>query len=257
MLYIVGLGLEKGDISVKGLETLKKVKTIYLERYTLPIPEEYVSYLEEQTGKKIIEIQRKDLEDQVKTTVEPSLESDIAILVSGDPLVATTHHTILDAAIEMGIETKVYHASSIFTAAIGESGLDIYKFGPTTTIPFWSAKYKPVSFMDVIKRNHENNQHTLVLLDVDPVAGQTMSAIDAILLLEKADERKGYGFFSGKRKIIILCEVGSEGQEILYTLFDNTKIEKAAQRLESKRTCLIVPAELTFAEENLLKSFQF
>jgi len=257
MLLLVGLGLEQGDISVKALEALKNADRICLERYTLPIPEEYIHYLEEQTGKKATELERKDLEDQVKATLEPALEAELAILIPGDPLVATTHHTVIDTAREMGIETKVYHAPSIFSVAIGESGLDIYKFGPTTTIPFWSAKYKPVSFMDVIKRNNENNQHTLVLLDVDPVARQTMSAIDAILLLQKADEKKGYGLFSSKRKIIILCEVGSVEQEILYTIFNNTKIEKAAQRLEGKRTCIIVPAELTFAEESLLKRFLF
>lgn len=257
MLLLIGLGLEQGDISVKALEALKRADRICLERYTLPIPEAYIHYLEEQTSKKITELQRKDLEDQVKATLEPALESDVAILIPGDPLVATTHHTVIDTAREMGIETKVYHAPSIFSAAIGESGLDIYKFGPTTTVPFWSAKYKPISFIDVIKRNHENNQHTLVLLDVDPATQQTMSAIDAIILLQKADEKKGYGFFSSKRKIIILCEIGSEEQEILYTTFNNTKIEKAAQRLEGKRTSIIVPAELTFAEETLLNRFLF
>lgn len=255
MLLLVGLGLEKGDISVKGLEAIKTSDKVYAERYTLPTPNEYLEYIEEQTGKKVIEIQRKDLEDQVKTTLQPASESDMAILVPGDPLVATTHHIIIDAATEMGIETRTFHAPSIFSAAIGESGLDIYKFGPTTTIPFWSAKYKPVSFIDVIKRNLENGQHTLVLLDVDPLAKKTMSAPDAIDLLLKADEKKGDEIFTKGRRILILCEVGSKDQEILYTNIGNVEKSQAQKRFEGKRTCLIIPANPSFAEEKLISAF--
>lgn len=257
MLMLIGLGLELGDITSKGLSAIKDADKVLIERYTLPTSEDYISFLEEETGKEIEEIARKDLEDVVKNTLEFAKENKLAILVPGDPLVATTHHIVLETAAEMDIDYRVYHAPSVFTAAIGESGLDIYKFGPTTTIPFWSAKYKPVSFIDVIKKNHDNGQHTLVLLDVDPVAKRTMHAIDAIDLLEKADEKKNYNFFNGKRRILILCEVGCEEQEILYTDAGNTKIGKAQKRLEGKRTCLIIPADLSFAEEKLVSRFTF
>ncbi|HUB92705.1 MAG TPA: diphthine synthase [Candidatus Saccharimonadales bacterium] len=256
MLYLIGLGLSQKDISLKGLQALKTADKIYIERYTLPISQEYVSFLESETQKKIVELKRRDLEDQRKATIADAANSTVAILVPGDPLVATTHHIILEAARELGIEMATYHAPSIFSVAIGESGLDIYKFGPTTTIPFWSAKYKPTSFIDVIKRNLENNQHTLVLLDVDPVEGKTMSSGDAIALLEKADERKGKGTITDKRKILIICEAGTAEQEILYTNMADTKIEKAQRRLEGKRTCLIIPAELSFAEEELVSAFK-
>ncbi len=251
---MIGLGISEGDISSRGLAAMGNADEILVERYTLPVTDSYIELLEKESGKKIKTVIRKDLEDDVKKTLEKAIDSTVVLLVPGDPLVATTHQTVLDTAREMGIGIEVYHASSVFTAAIGESGLDIYKFGPTTTIPFWSSKYKPTSFIDTVKRNLENNQHTLVLLDVDAAANKTMSATDALALLRKAEEKKGQVIHESKR-ILILCEIGAEGQTILYTETGSTKLQRLEKRLEGKRTCLIIPAELSFAEEKLVSAF--
>ena len=254
-LLIVGLGLDIGDISSKGLAALKTADEILIETYTLPIPEGYAEFIKKETGKEARMISRKDMEDEVKETVGHALNSTIAILVSGDPLVATTHHIAMETARVLGVEYTVYHAPSIFSAAIGESGLDLYKFGPTTTIPFWSAKYKPTSFLDVIKRNYDNNQHTLVLLDVDPRAGRTMSARDAIELLGKAEEKKRHNVINKKRRILVLCEVGTAAQDIMYIEADVSHMGRMLDRTEGKRTSLIIPAEMSFAEERLVSAF--
>lgn len=255
MLSIIGLGLDVGDISYKGLKAIRDADTVLMENYTLPLPQGYIDFLERETGKKIIAIDRRGLEDNVALTIEPAIGSDMAILVPGDPLIATTHHIIAEAARKAGTETHIIHSSSIFTAGIGESGLDIYRFGPTTTVPFWSSKYKPVSFIDVIKKNLENNQHTLVLLDVDAHAGLTMSYSDAITLIKKAEEKRGTVVI-GNRKIIILCEIGTENQNIIYTETDNTKLQRLEKRLVSKRTALIIPSDMNFAEKDLVMKFE-
>lgn len=255
MLSLIGLGLEKGDISIRAMDCLKNADVILIERYTLPTPKEYVDYLEKETGKSIHEITRSSLEDEVKTTLEQAQNYKLAILVSGDPLIATTHHIILEAARKMGIETEVYHAPSIFTAAIGESGLDIYKFGPTATIPSWSEKYEPTSFLEIIDRNLKNSQHTLVLLDVDPINKRTLSVEEAIEILKKADERKDYGLFENETKILILCDISSEKQKIVYCDINDSRIGEALSS-ETRRTALIIPSGLSFAEEELVSAFK-
>ena len=254
MLSIIGLGLDIGDISLKGLDAIKEADSVLIEIYTLPLPSGYIEMLEKETGKKITKIDRKALEEEVGETVAPSAVSDIALLVPGDPLVATTHHIIIAAARNAGAEIRIIHSASIFTAAIGESGLDIYRFGPTTTIPFWSSKYQPVSFIDTIERNRSNNNHTLVLLDVDAQAGLTMSYADALALLCKAEEKRGKKVASGK-KILIMCEIGTDEQVIIYAGIGDIKLERLEKRLSSKRTALIIPAEMNFAEAELVKSF--
>lgn len=249
MLLLVGLGLEEGCISAKAISSLKKADKILVERYTLPITDSYLSMIEKETGKKAEEITRQDLEDNIKKTLGQGVSKTLAILVPGDPLIATTHHTIIDVAKEMEIETKIYHSSSIFTAAIGESGLDIYKFGPTTTIPFWTDKYKPTSFIGAIKKNLDNGEHTLVLLDIDAENQKTMSAGEALTILKKAEETRG-SIFKKESRILILCDIGSDQQKILYT---SPSQKKATEGLTGKKTSLIIPAKMNFAEEEHLK----
>ncbi len=95
MLLLIGLGLESKDISVKGLEALRRASKVIMERYTTPIGDEYVEYLEKELGKKLVMAERSDLEENLRRTVEEAKGSDLAILIPGDPLIATTHRIII------------------------------------------------------------------------------------------------------------------------------------------------------------------
>ena len=86
-------------------------------------------------------------------------------------MVATTHNSLLQTAKEDGIKTKILHASSIFSAVCGASGLQIYKFGKTATITFWRKNFEPDSFVDLIVNNQKIGAHTLCLLDIDKELG--------------------------------------------------------------------------------------
>lgn len=68
-------------------------------------------------------------------------------------------------AVEEGIPYKILHNASIMTA-VGCSGLQLYNFGITVTVPFWDEFGKPESFFDNIERNFLNGFHTLCLLDI-------------------------------------------------------------------------------------------
>lgn len=48
--------------------------------------------------------------------------------------------------------------------AIGCCGLQLYSFGETISIPYWSDTWQPDSFYDKIKINRDNGFHTLCLL---------------------------------------------------------------------------------------------
>ena len=251
MLALVGIGLDAKDISVKALEFLNSAHIVYADTYTSITSAESLNYISDATGKEIIPITRSHMEEKIGDTIKDASKLDVAILVIGDPLVATTHHIILDEAARRGIKTKVFHSSSIFSAGIGESGLDIYKFGPTTTVPFWSAHYKPTSFIDVIAKNLVNKEHTLVLFDLNQPTGTVpMSIAQAADIIGKADTNR---VLKSEKKVLILADIGRQGQSIRYIEF--SKITSLAEGLSGRTLSMIVPAEMNFAEEESAKRF--
>lgn len=251
MLLLIGLGLNTKDISVRAVEAIRNADIVMLERYTSFITEDYVKYLEEAAGKKIVELYRTDLEDNVKATVSQARGKDVAILFPGDPLIATTHKIIIEAAKDLKIKTKVFHAPSIFTAAIGESGLDAYRFGPIITIPFWYERYKPTSFLEVVKRNMQNNEHTLLLADIDRDGNRPMRLGYAVQILKAADEEKGYGLINQDTHVIVIVNAGREDGLVIYDKI--ARLEKHEGETQGKAISIIMMAKLSFAEEEALK----
>lgn len=63
----------------------------------------------------------------------------------------------------MGIETRVIHNASIMNA-VGCCGLQLYNYGQTVSIVFWTETWKPDSFYDKIMTNRRVGLHTLCLL---------------------------------------------------------------------------------------------
>ena len=251
MLALVGIGLDAKDISVKAIEFLRNARVVYADTYTSITSSQSLKYISDATGKEIIPITRSHMEEKLGDTIKDASKFDVAILVIGDPLVATTHHIILDEAAKRGIGTRVFHSSSIFSAGIGESGLDIYKFGPTTTVPFWSEHYKPTSFMDVIAKNLANKEHTLVLFDLNqPTGTAPMSITQAADIIGKADKN---GVLKPEKKVLILADIGRASQTIRYVNF--SKVAELSESLSGKILSMIVPAEMSFAEEESVKLF--
>ncbi len=251
MLALVGIGLDAKDISVKALEFLKNAQVIYADTYTSITSSESLKYIREDTGKEIIPISRSHMEERLGDTIKDASRFDIAILVIGDPLVATTHHIILEEAARRGIESRVFHSSSIFSAGIGESGLDIYKFGPTTTVPFWSEHYKPTSFIDVIAKNLSNGEHTLVLFDLNqPTGTAPMSIEQATHIINMADRG---GVLGPEKKVLILADIGRASQSIKYIEF--SRVPGLAGDLSGRILSMIVPSQMSFAEEESVKRF--
>ena len=111
---------------------------------------------------------------------------NVAFLVGGDPMVSTTHLDLRLRAVELGIETKVIHSSPV-TAISGLTGLQNYRFGRSTTIPFpyisRGKRIVPETPYMVLKENLERNLHTMLFLDIQNERYMTVNE-GARLLLE-------------------------------------------------------------------------
>nr|XP_038958010.1 diphthine methyl ester synthase isoform X2 [Rattus norvegicus] len=165
MLYLIGLGLgDAKDITVKGLEVVRRCSRVYLEAYTsvLTVGKEA---LEEFYGRKLILADREEVEQEADNIFKDADVSDVAFLVVGDPFGATTHSDLILRATKLGIPYQVIHNASIMNA-VGCCGLQLYRFGETVSIVFWTDTWRPESFFDKVKKNRENGMHTLCLLDI-------------------------------------------------------------------------------------------
>ena len=245
-LYFIGLGLNnEKDISVNGLEAIKKCDIVYLENYT-SILNCKKEDLEKFYGKKIILARRNLVEADENEIVENAKTKNVAFLVAGDPFAATTHIDLFLRAKKEGIKCNVMHNSSIISA-VGVTGLQVYKFGKITSIPLENENIETP--YDALKGNLSLGMHTLFLLDLNREEEKFMSVNDAIRYLLKVELKRNERIFSEKILCIGCARVGSENQVI--------KAGSAKDLLKfnfgKPVHCLIVPGKLHFMEEEGLK----
>jgi diphthine synthase len=247
-LYIVGLGIYKYPcIPLEILELISDIDVAYLEKYTSPIdidPDKLAKIL---GIKRIIILERRDLEDKSTEIIKKALDKDIVILVPGDPLIATTHTSLIIDARKIGVDTKVIHSSSALCAAIGESGLHTYKFGPYGTI-IRKEKGSSKRCYDILVENLERGLHTLFFLEYDYETNYIMTPREAIEILKSYDEKD---ILKEDRLIIILCGLGSKYEfKRAYTISEL----KGMEQIYLDRPCIIIfPGELHFTEREYIE----
>ncbi|HLC86687.1 MAG TPA: diphthine synthase [Candidatus Nanoarchaeia archaeon] len=240
MLYLIGLGLNKDGISKYGLEIVKRCKRVYLENYTVDFPYSLAELIEVTGGKKIMQADREKVESL--ELVDEAAKSDIALLIYGSPLTATTHISMIQECKRLGIKYKVIYAASIIDA-IAETGLQLYKFGKITSMPAWDIKknFTPDSFMKTIQENQSIKAHTLILVDIG------LRLQEAIEQLKTA--AKNYPAKLGK---LVVCQsLGTNKAKILYN--DIEYFEDFARI--SSPFCIIIPSKLHFLEKEILEEF--
>ncbi len=246
MLTLVGLGLwDEKDLSLRAVEVLKTADVVYLEHYTQPVPGLSVRNLEKLIEKRILPLSRTELEEHVENIVKEARTKNICILVGGDPFVATTHNVFIPECKKHGVVLKTIHAPSIFTA-VCKTGLEIYKFGRTVTIPFSFGDYRPTSFYDHILENLDRGLHTLVLLDLDKERERYMHAKEGILRLLEIDEQKRIS------SIVVLSCVGGPNEKIMF----GEPHELLKKDLGDPPFTLVVPGKLSEVEEVCLNVFK-
>jgi diphthine synthase len=240
MLYLIGLGLhDEKDISLRAVEVAKKC-ACYCELYT---NKWYGSLdnLSKIIGKKVQLLERYDVEDDLQLLLNTAKQSDVALFVPGDPLAATTHIDIVLQARKLSIEVMVIHNASIFSS-IGESGLQLYKFGKTATIPFTK---QLEAVRDAIKLNKQAELHTLLLLDLDAAKDRYMEVSEALELLLASK------LVSDNDKIVIMSKLGSTEPKISYG-----EAFKLSKKPFSIPSVIILPGKLHFLERDFLELFK-
>ena len=234
-LYLIGTGMDKNSIGADALKILKTCDKIYLENYTVNFPYP-LEELEKSHDIKIIELSRTKVEDE--SIIGEAKNSEIALLVYGDSLSATTHTQLILECKKQKIPYQIFHNASILTA-ISETGLQLYKFGKTASMPNWKEHTnKPTSFMNYLKENQSIKAHTLILTDIG------LNIKNAITQLQESSRDTKIKI---PEKIIICSNIGTENQEILYDIPDNLKEKEIPMPF-----CLIIPGELHFIEKEAL-----
>jgi diphthine synthase len=248
MLYIIGLGLnDECDLTVAGLETLRNVDKVYFESYTSRYNGDLCK-LGELTGKEIISLGRSDLEENPQENVLAA--GEVALLVAGDPFVATTHSDLVLRAWKRGVRVKVIHNASVYSA-VGETGLQLYKFGRTTTIAYPEGDYFPKSPYDAIKENHMRGLHTLCLLDVKADENRYMTVNEGINLLLRMESELIQNLFKEDTPCVGVARLG--GDAVI-------KYGPAKKLLEvdfgGPPHVLIIPGKLHHIEKEILDNFK-
>jgi len=234
MLYLIGLGLDVKGISKYGLETAKRCKRVYLENYTVEFPYSE-GELKNTIGKKIIPADREKVESL--DIVDEARKMDVALLVYGSPLTATTHISLLQEAKKCGVKYKVIYNASILDA-VAETGLQVYKFGKIASMPEFEAD----SFMEVIKKNQSINAHSLVLIDIGLKFEKVLER------LEKASEKHKIKL----NKILVCSRLGAKNSKIIYK-----NIEKLKEYENIRNPyCIIIPSKLHFLEKEILEDLK-
>lgn len=254
MLYFVGLGLfDEKDISLKGLEVLKSVDVVYAEFFTSKLFGSNFEAIEDLIGKKINVLSRSEVEEE-NIFLKEAENQNIALICGGDPLIATTHTDFLVEASKKGINTSVIHASSILSSAPGISGLQAYKFGKVTTIPFPDKNFFPHSPYLAITDNLANNSHTLVLLDIQAHNDRYMTVNEGLNYLINVKEDL---IANGKRdKVVINEETLAIGIARVGSKDVIVKADKIADLIEynfgGPLHCIAIPSKLHIVEAEYL-----
>lgn len=240
MLYLIGLGLnDENDLTLKAVNTMKKCDSVFIELYTNKWLGD-IKKLEEIAGKEIKAMERIGVESSF--LVNEAKKKDVALLIPGDPLTATTHMELVIEAKKKNISVEIVHSSSIYTA-IAESGLQLYKFGRSTTLVYPEERFKPESPFNIIKENMKAGLHTLVLLDIKQDEEKYMTANEGIdILIEN-------NVVSEDTIAIACCQLGSASHKIKCGKIKNLVEDKSISGVPAS---IIIPGKLHFKEEEAL-----
>ncbi|XP_014291652.1 diphthine methyl ester synthase isoform X1 [Halyomorpha halys] len=262
MFYVIGIGLgDAKDITVKGLEIVKSASRVYLEMFTsvLSVGKDG---LEKFYGRDVIIADRELVEMDADTILFNADKEDVAFLVVGDPFGATTHTDLVLRAKQKQIPTKVVHNASIMNA-IGCCGLQLYNFGETVSIPFWTDSWKPDSFFEKICSNKLRGLHTLCLLDIkvkeptpesitkkkkEYLPPMFMTASEASRQLMEIVKNSNSSVIDGDTQCVGVARVGSDEQEIICCSLSEMIMKNLGKPLHS----LVIVGKLHPLEEEYL-----
>ncbi len=245
-LDIAGLGI--GDEPSLHMGVIRKMgdyDMIFLELYTSPTlyTREDVKSLVE---REVYEVNRRVLEEGSDQFLNLCKAKNVLLLVPGDPLTATTHKSLVIEARRNGIDVRIYHNTSIYTAAIGEAGLDIYRVGASGTIMRGGVEVNMRNHR-ILNVNYQLSLHTFYFLEYSREDGYVMDVYEGIEELSK-DERSLSILDSEDTYIIGMTWVGTTKQQI--RVFENTsEVDGLPKKAPS---VIVIAANPHFTEKEYL-----
>lgn len=258
MLTFVGLGLyDERSITVEGREALADADRVVAEFYTSQLSGTTVDNLESYHGVSINVRERKGIEQEPEPILDAAATEHVVFLTAGDPMISTTHVDLRLRAIARDIDTHIVHGTTAEAAASSLTGLQNYRFGKATTLPFPYAHGGdgvPRSVIDTIDDNRERGLHTLVYLDIKAERDEYMTADTAATLLsteyENEDTVKDEDETEGDDILAVaVCQAGSSDPEVVADRLSALAHREFGDPLH----LLVVPGDLHHMETDALR----
>jgi len=241
MLSFIGLGLyDERSITVRGRDTLADADRAFAEWYTSRLSGTSVEELERTHGIDIEVRDRAGVEREPEPILAAAESGHAAFLTAGDTMISTTHVDLRLRAAERGIETQVIHGTTAQTAASALTGLQNYRFGKATTLPFEETHGGvPDSVVETVDANRARGLHTLVYLDIDGENERFLTGdVAADMLAGPLDDPLG----------VVVGQAGSDDP----TVRADRLTELAAESFGDPLHLLLVPGELHPIERDAL-----
>ena len=215
-IYIVGVGLVPKQITLEALEIIKSCDIVFVDTYTSMYAEGDFKELERIINKPINYLKRKDIEVNKVIVDKAKSGFNVALLVVGDPHIATTHTALIEEALNQGLDIEFIPGISILCASMTYTGLMPYRFGKPVSLVFPKNGILYTSTYDVIEQNRKLNLHTFLFLDLDVERGIYMTISDAASLLLKLEEVCRRNVITEDMKVIGIARAGSRSSCIVY-----------------------------------------
>lgn len=187
MLEFVGLGLyDAKSVTIEGQAAITQADVVFAEFYTSRLIGIDVAELEQAFGVSIQVRPREGVEGDPSPILDAAENAHVAFLTAGDPMISTTHVDLRLRAHGRGIQTRIIHGITAETAASSLTGLQNYRFGPSTTLPIPYSEASPrvpENVIDTLDENQERGLHTIVFLDIQADQERFMTADHGARLL--------------------------------------------------------------------------
>jgi diphthine synthase len=237
MFSLIGLGLNPpASLSLAGWEVLQTADTVYLEVYTNLgyTTDDLAAFLK----RPVLPATRETVEGDV--VLANAHEKNIALCIIGDIFTATTHSVLYLECIKQHIPCQLFPAAGIMNT-VAFTGLELYTFGETVSIPYPLPSFDPTRYIDKIRANRERGLHSLCLLDIKADEGRFMTVAEGVheLLRKRAIEEETL--------LLGVARLGTDN-----VIKAGTPAVVAAYDFGSQPHCIVIPGALNAVEEEFI-----
>jgi len=245
--------LSSKHLTRRALEVLSNADVVFLEKYTSMAPEELFERVYRIAGGRVVEVCRRELEDENAKVLFKELEKglEVALAVIGDPFIATTHNYIRIEALKRGFKVEYVPGINIYTYAASLTGLFIYKFGGSATIVYPRGEIVSEHPYIVLRENLERGLHTFFFLDLSEERG-FMKPDEAIEILRRIEKRYNGSLMNSGNKIVVLERLGFNDEHVYYISIGGV----LSRRWSNPPYSIIYPGKLHFMEEDSLELYR-